>query len=214
MKKSRTLLVLTTTLFLASCLPGAEAEAHAQHDATKADGPANALHQEHDLTLAVLAATEAEAAKLRSGNADPERIRRILQFFKNFTDRCHHAKEEHYYFPAAKAYGDEELDRWIATLKNEHALGKAMLETVGYLLDQKSEHRPMMAERLETYCQMLRTHIRKENEWLIPRASVLLPSKEQEALKVAFERFEHVELGKGFHEKYHRLAKDITGHQH
>ncbi len=170
------------------------------------------LMNEHEVILGVVDAIQAEADHIRRGSSvDKSRVRQMLDFSRNFTDRCHHAKEERYYFPAVLVYAGQRTRGPVEELEAEHAYGRAVLEEVDYLLTSDDRATAgMVAERLSKYAGMLRSHIRKENEQLYQKADAFLPEAEERALMIGFERLEDVELGSGFHEHYHRLAEELT----
>ena len=61
--------------------------------------PTELLSQEHKIILKVLDVAEREAAQMqKSGRANAWTIEKMLDFFQNFVDKCHHAKEERYLF--------------------------------------------------------------------------------------------------------------------
>jgi hemerythrin-like domain-containing protein len=167
---------------------------------------------EHEVILAVVDAIQREADHIRGGSsADDSRVRQMLDFARNFADRCHHAKEERYYFPAVLVYGGQGARGLIDELTAEHAYGRAVLEEIDYVLredDRAAE--AIVGERLSSYAAMLRRHIRKEDERLYQKAGAFLPEAEERALSIGFERLEDVELGSGFHERYHRLAEELS----
>ena len=206
--------VLFSLCALLLALPLSVLAAETDHGTpSKPEMPSDQLKKEHTITLAVAGAVREEAAKLRqTGQVDRQKIERFIDFFSNFTDRCHHAKEERFYFPAAQVYDGEEIDRQVAELKAEHAQFRAMLQEVKYLLGKDSPDSGMLAERLDRYSELLEIHIDKENRILFARADILLPPEEEKALMTSFHYIEEEELGEGFHEKYHSLAKDLAGH--
>ncbi len=170
------------------------------------------LMEEHEMILAVVGAAQAEVDHIRRGSSmDESRVRQILDFSRNFTDRCHHAKEERYYFPAVLVYAGQRTRGLIDELEAEHAYGRAVLDEIDYLLTSSDgEARARVAERLSRYVEVLRRHIQKENERLYQGTNALLPGAEEQALIVGFERLENVELGSGFHGHYHRLGEQLS----
>ena len=67
--------------------------------------PIEILKHEHEIILMVLDAAEREAKAIESANTvDAERIRKFLAFFRNFADRCHHAKEENHRIPSTSRW--------------------------------------------------------------------------------------------------------------
>ena len=67
------------------------------------------LRKDHDLIEKVVKAMEVTLQLLKSGKKIPESILLpTIDFTKNFTDVCHHGKEEESFFPAL---GQTEIGR-------------------------------------------------------------------------------------------------------
>lgn len=198
-------------IFLFYIVPsGIAAEKGMNHDKKI---PSDQLKKEHDITLVVAEAVRDEASKIRrTGKLDRKRIGRFIDFFSNFTDKCHHAKEERYYFAAAQVYDGPQIDQQVAELMAEHVHFRGMLEQIGFLIERDSPDTAMIAERLDRYAEILGEHVRKENRVLFAAADIVVPVEEKRAMLESFEHLEKVELGEGFHEKYHELAKELSRH--
>jgi hypothetical protein len=57
--------------------------------------PTETLKHEHQIILLVLDAVEREMRQIQAGGPlDEARIEQMIDFIRNFADRCHHAKEE------------------------------------------------------------------------------------------------------------------------
>ena len=53
------------------------------------------LKREHQAILLAVAAAEEEAAYIAdTGKIHLQKVREMADFFRNFVDRCHHAKDE------------------------------------------------------------------------------------------------------------------------
>jgi hemerythrin-like domain-containing protein len=185
------------------------------HETESVGAATRQLIAEHEVILRVLDAAQSEADHIRRGfNLDENRVRDILNFSRNFTDRCHQAKEERYYFPAAEAYAGRRIYPFVEELQVEHAYGRSILDEIDSLLGSgDSDIAKPIAERLSTYADMLRGHIRKENEQLYQKANTFLPSTEERALLIGFDRIEYfaaVEFGPDFHERYRQLAEQLS----
>lgn len=176
-----------------------------------AQDPSGQLEKEHDITLKMLDAARQEAAMIRqTGSLNAQRILKMHDFFSNFVDKCHHAKEERFYFPAAKFYDGRPIENLTAELVNEHNYGRALLQEVAYMLEQKqTADAALVADRLDRYAEMIRAHIGKENQILYHQADFRLPLAEKAGMMEGFARIEKQELGEGFHDKYHALAMDV-----
>ncbi len=183
----------------------------AEQQEMTAQNPSAQLMKEHDITLKMLDAARQEAALLRqTGALNEQRILKMHDFFSNFVDKCHHAKEERFYFPAAQFYDGRSIENLTAELANEHNYGRALLQEVVYMLEQKPTVDPnLVADRLERYAEMIRAHIGKENQILYHQTDLRLPLAEKAGMMEGFARIETQELGEGFHDKYHALAMEI-----
>ncbi len=173
--------------------------------------PSAQLKKEHDITLKMLDAARQEAAMIRqTGSLNAQRILKMHDFFSNFVDKCHHAKEERFYFPAAKFYDGRTIENLTVGLVNEHNYARTLLQEVAYMLEQKQTDDPaLVADRLDRYAEMIRAHIGKENQILYLQADLRLPVAEKAGMMKGFTRVEKQELGEGFHDKYHALAMEI-----
>jgi hypothetical protein len=56
----------------------------------------------------------------------------------------------------------------------------------------------------------MRRHIEREDGQLYRKSGIFLPGTEERALMIGFDRLENVDLGVGFHERYHRLAEGLS----
>ena len=82
--------------------------------------PTEELKHEHEVILLVLQGAERQAALRapKQGN-----LNELLDFFANFIDRCHHAKEERYLFPKMEERGVPNQGGPIGVMLSEHEVG-------------------------------------------------------------------------------------------
>ena len=187
-------------------------ERRSPYESEAAGQASRQLMVEHEVILEVLRVAESEADHIRQGfNMDENRVREIVDFSRNFTDRCHHGKEERFYFPAAQVHAGPRMYSFIDELTAEHAYGRAIMDEIDYLLGSDAgEMAKPIAERLSMYVSTMRRHIERENGQLFRKSGAFLPGTEERALIVGFDRLENVDLGVGFHERYHRLAEGLS----
>jgi hemerythrin-like domain-containing protein len=176
--------------------------------------PTETLKHEHQVILLVMDGVEREAESLRTkGTASYENIRKIVDFARSFTDRCHHGKEEKHLFPAMERHGQPHDQGPIAVMLLEHAQGRELVKAIAGALPLAEQGDPSalgaLRDSLTAYAQLLRAHIAKENNVLFPLADRLLTPEDQKALGDAFDRVETEEMGEGTHEKYHQLAHEL-----
>lgn len=177
------------------------------------DSPTQELRHEHDLVLLVLAAMEREVAALEGGGVlDADRIAQMVDFTRNFTDGCHHAKEERVLFPLLERQGGKAAGL-VTILLSEHEGGRLAMRAIDEALPRAGddqEARRIVAKNLADYAQVLRFHIDKEHDLLFPLADELLSGEEQRRVAAEFARIEEEETGAGVHERYHELAHALA----
>ncbi len=179
--------------------------------------PTETLKREHDVILLVLQAVEREARAIRdAGKADAERIGKMIDFIRNFADKCHHAKEENLLFVRLEQRGIPREGGPIGAMVAEHQKGRAHVRAVEEALPkavQGERHAAQaVADNLMGYVLLLRGHIDKENNVLYPMGDRVLTQEDQRALGEAFEQVEAEEMGEGVHERCHRLAHELAAH--
>ena len=177
--------------------------------------PTETLKHEHRVVLLVLVGAEREAVEIRrTGRVSGDAVEQMLDFFKNFVDRCHHAKEERFLFPAMGAAGFPAEAGPVAVMLHEHEQGRALIRAIGETLPGAKAGDSQACERLaaalEGYAELLRSHIYKEDNILFAMADQVLPAAEQARLAAAFEQVEAEEIGPGVHERYHQLAHQLA----
>jgi len=163
----------------------------------------------------VLGAAEREARSIQdTGKVHAEELDRMLDFFRNFADRCHHAKEEELLFVKMQERGMPVGGGPIAVMLLEHDEGRQRVKAVAEALPQAREGDAAaiasVRDSLSAYVQLLRAHIDKEDNVLYPMADRLFAPEDQQALTEAFEKVEAEEIGEEVHEKYHQLAHDLA----
>ncbi len=178
--------------------------------------PTEILKHEHQMILHVLDAAEKEAASIRrDGIVHVPLVREMVDFFRNFADRCHHAKEEKHLFAFMHQRGMSTQFGPLAVMLHEHDQGRARIQAILNAPPEGQEPDEAaaadIAENLSRYASLLRSHIDKEDHVLYPMADQLLSSADQEALADAFDRVETEEIGEGVHEKYHQWVHELVG---
>jgi hemerythrin-like domain-containing protein len=175
------------------------------------------LMGEHDVVLQVLGALEAMAQLAEAGHGvEPAQARLMVEFFRGFTDTCHHAKEERCLFPALAAHGLTPEQGPVAVMLSEHAQGREFVrvleESIAAVEAGAADSPILFAKTARSYVRLLRDHIDKENQVLFPMAAHLLNDAGQEQLLAAFEAVEHEDLGAGAHEKFLGIADALARH--
>jgi hemerythrin-like domain-containing protein len=176
--------------------------------------PTETLKHEHQIILMVLQAAEREADKIdKTGRVDAPKVREFLEFFREFVDRCHHAKEERHLFVQLQSAAPQTAGP-VSVMLREHEEGRRKIAGVARALEGTDADSVAAAcEGLRAYAELLRQHISKEDNVLYPMADQFLDADDQQALAEQFAMVESQELGEGVHEKYHQLAHDLASQE-
>ncbi len=173
------------------------------------------LKHEHKIILVIMAAAEREARSIAAtGRVNAAILDKIVDFCRVFLDRCHHGKEEEYFFPLLEQRGVARERGPIGVMLQEHEAGRQRLKAIAASLHPAGSGDPQAAAALATdlmaYATLLRGHIDKENNVLFPMADRLFSPAGQQALTQAFAKHEAEEIGVGVHERYHQLAHELA----
>ncbi len=121
-------------------------------------------------------------------------LEQALDFFRNYADGCHHAKEEHELFPAMEQAGVPRDGGPIGCMLHDHDEGRAHIRMICAHMTaaagdddvaRKTVYREILA-----YVNMLRQHILKEDNVLFMMAENLLDAKQKESILRGFEKLD------------------------
>lgn len=175
--------------------------------------PTAALTHDHEVVLLVVAAMEREAARIRAGEQmDGDSVEKMVLFTREFTDGCHHSKEERALFPLLTdkvPMAAAPVNVMLAEHDEGRAHVRAVVEALPAAKAGDSAAALNVAAGLAGYAGLLRAHIDKENTVLFPLAERALSGADKAALAGEFDRVEREEAGEGGHEKYYALAHEL-----
>ncbi len=145
--------------------------------------------------------------KLARSSVDQlESWKKVLDFFRQFADQCHHLKEEKILFPAMEEHGIPNEGGPIGMMLMEHEEGRSyvrsMFAAVALIEAKDQAARESLLASARAYLRLLREHIQKEDQILFRIADDVIPAEEQKQLLRTFEEHEARELGTGIHDKY------------
>ena len=173
------------------------------------------LRRDHDLIEKVLKSMAATVQLLESGKAVPAPIlNQVVDFTKNFTDVCHHTKEEESLFPALQSAGLPSRMGPIPVMLMEHRQSREIAtEMEGRAREylESGEHGPLAAS-MRRYVQHVTEHLWKENNRLFMMAEARL---QHDASRVSgemdqIERRQLEEIGRE-RAHYERMASVLDG---
>jgi len=170
--------------------------------------PTEILKKEHEIIKQMLSTINKITNKIeKKESVDENDLKSIVEFIREFADKCHHAKEEDKLFPAMEEYGIPREGGPIGVMIEEHELGRSYVKNMSIGLEKKDLSK--FIENAKNYAQLLDQHIDKENNILYMMADMHIPQAKQNELLREFEKTEK-SVGKEKHEKFHRLVKELT----
>lgn len=168
------------------------------------------LVNEHKAVLVAMKLLEKiEGALAARDEQAPEHLNQLLDFFRGFVDRCHHAKEEDVLFPEMERLGIEHEDGPIGVMLEEHEEGRRcvreMAEGLARLQHGDRGALAGIRQSANAYRDLLHRHIEKEEQVLFPMAEQMVPAKQVAELISRFDAIERERVGVGKHEEYHAM---------
>jgi hemerythrin-like domain-containing protein len=167
------------------------------------------LMHEHEAVLYALKILEKISATVQTGLPAQQDLLKLIDFFKVFTDTCHHGKEEKFLFPALEEAGIGKDNGPIGVMLAEHEQGRKYMRGMIAALAEKTIKIDDFLQMASNYISLLRAHINKENIILFPMGDQSLTSTRQKELLEKFARFEDEVIGQGKHEELHQLLKNL-----
>ncbi len=171
------------------------------------------LRKDHDLIEKVIAAMQTTVSLLKDGKKVPESILLpTIDFAKNFTNVCHHGKEEDTLFPALGKVGIPTNMGPIRMMIMEHETTKKIAEKIEEFaktyLDVGDPSN--LIEGMELYIEHVKAHLWKENNRLFMMADARLQAygKQVEEALQKTEDTKLAELGKT-RNYYEKLVKSL-----
>lgn len=171
------------------------------------------LRKDHDLIEKVIKSMDTTVQLLENGKSIPESILLpVIDFSKNFTDVCHHSKEENSFFPALGKAGMPTNMGPIAVMLMEHEKSRTIAtnmeeSTKTYL---STGDATKLISDMKEYVEHITEHLWKENNRLFMMAEARLQyvAKQVDTELNAIEEKKLKETGKT-RADYEKLAEDL-----
>lgn len=172
------------------------------------------LMEEHRAIERVLFALERATNRLSRGEEVYLRFfTGTTVFIKNFTDECHHRKEEKVLFPALVENGMQDDAGPVAVMLAEHEEGRRLALEIRQATERFQAGEIRMREAIiqnsKAYISLIHQHILKEDKVLFPMADKVIPAEQHEKIALAFEQYDKDSLGEEMHAKYFGLAERL-----
>ena len=172
------------------------------------------LRRDHELIEKVIKAMEATVQLLHGGKQIPESILTpVIDFSKNFTDVCHHSKEENALFPALEQAGMPRNMGPIAIMLMDHErsreIAKQMEESAKEYIE--SGNAVNLINYMQQYIEHITEHLWKENNrlFLMAEARLQYVSEKVDKQLTDIEDSKLKETGKS-RKHYEKLVENLT----
>lgn len=171
------------------------------------------LYEEHRIIMKVLECTEKIVEEAETeGKLNAEYANAAVDFFRNFADGCHHAKEEDRLFLVMQERGIPRQGGPIGVMLMEHDSGRNFVAGMAQNIDKAGqgdeEAIRKFSENARDFKDLLSNHINKEDQVLFPRAAQVLDADSAEMLLTDFKKIESDAGGKR-HDQYIEIAKRL-----
>lgn len=168
----------------------------------------NRLVSEHEVIERALAVLEQVVMRIESGQQTPEGFPKWApEFFAEFADRCHHAKEEDLLFPLLKERGIPEKGGPIGVMLHEHDVGRDCVRRMREASEGDVFDAAAFTAAAKEFVPLLRQHIFKENNVLFQMAANVLSDADDDAMH---ERFAEVEQQRSLTGMQERVADEVA----
>jgi len=173
--------------------------------------PTSILSDEHQQILSVISATVNKCKEItENSKLDVQFFNDVIDFIQNYADKYHHAKEEDILFVELckpEAEGRMHCNP-VNQMRHEHTIGRQYVEGMIDALNKSTNQQ--LVENTLGYCELLQSHIFKEDNILYPMADQALTNEEQSTMLDKFNQVEKDNYPANFIEKYQTLISKIT----
>jgi hemerythrin-like domain-containing protein len=172
------------------------------------------LRRDHDLIEKVLKSMWSTLPLLKSGKTIPEPIlNQVIDFSTNFTDVCHHGKEENSLFPELEKKGMPRNSGPIAVMLIEHEVTRKLasrMEASSKTYLKNGDANQLIID-MQEYINHVVQHLWKENNRLFEMAEMALRNDVEQVNKslLDVESTKLKEIGKT-REEYERFAEEFA----
>ncbi len=171
------------------------------------------LMREHEWILEAVHLLERLVGQLTAGKrVEVGVLLGLVTFFREFSDRCHHAKEEDVLFPVLLEAGVVEAGSPLAPVTNEHEQARRLVRTLEqHAADAgtSAEARDRFVHAALAFAALLRDHITHENEVLFPLADELL-GDDATRIVSAFDLYEFQAVGENAGPRFRAQLDALT----
>lgn len=171
------------------------------------------LEEEHKVILRMVKVLNAMHKRFESGGSvDTATLTEVVDFFRAFADKGHHAKEEDVLFPTLERNGVRSQGCPIGTLTGEHKQGRALMTALNDAIDKyargDSTAKATISASIKAAIELYTDHIWREDYLLFPMTEKVLPKPALDALTTSFNEVE-TKFGSDFHNRYEQMVEKL-----
>ncbi len=171
------------------------------------------LVEEHEWIEKVIAVVETEIAQGQANNPiNVKRLSRAIDFLFEIGDKIHNQKEELFLFPRMIQNGIPSQGGPISVMLQEHQAERQILQELSALLPSGKKAfklTPEIEEKFQSYIQIRKEHIWKENDVLYMMASRVIPPAEQTQIANEILLLDEKYYGQDARAKYQSMVTEI-----
>lgn len=176
------------------------------------ENPVHSLTHEHIYILKVVDALSVIGREIERGKAmNLEIFPKIVQFMREFADKCHHAKEEAVLFPLMEDKGVPKTGCPLSALRAEHVKGRTLVaaleKATAAPFTDSDETRKEICGVIKEIAHLYHDHIWKEDAMVFPMTDTMFSEDEFASMADAFEKAES-EYGQN-HAQYVAFADEM-----
>jgi len=145
--------------------------------------PTESLKKDHALIEKMINALQTISSLLNNGKQIPESIlNQAIDFSINFTNTCHHGKEEESLFPTLENKGMPREGGPIARMLYEHEITKNLAESIVKSTNTyiSTGNYKELVKDIDNYVQHVSLHLSNENQKLFAIADIILKDQENQ----------------------------------
>jgi hemerythrin-like domain-containing protein len=166
------------------------------------------LRRDHALIEKMLNALKTISLLLKNGKQINDSIlNQAIDFSINFTNTCHHGKEEESLFPTLEKKGMPREGGPIARMLHEHEITKELANAIvrSTKVYISSGEQTELVKNIDDYIQHVSLHLSKENQRLFVMADMLLKGQEtlvnDNLTRLEKEKFDKIGNSREYYEK-------------
>ncbi len=149
----------------------------------------------------------------RGYSPDFELLHLILEYVRDFIDRYHHPKEDHYLFTALRRRAPEASPA-LEALEDEHKRGPELIRTLDWALREYqalgASAYPRFRDAARQYLAFERAHMRREETEIIPLARARLTAEDWNVIDAVFTENEDPVFGAAPRKRFEKLFSTIV----